>query len=228
MAMTLKAALQALLCTALLLVLGCADSKAEQSARIKIFLDQWYSQAHQGSRQDTLCHGLGMLKHPQFTCAELLEAAATVAPNDFNIDSIIPMDCFADVCGNFIEVNLSGKTNSGAHMTAIHVLKQDNQQLKVYWYRNTALMAQLQGTQPRPAEKDPTQIAYDQLVARYPTLYRYPPCYGVRPSSSNLAGPLMNIENIDADQVIELAETTCANFCFSVVGQKIAPLCPTL
>ena len=70
------------------------------------------------------------------------------------------------------------------------------------------------------------QIAYDEITARYPALYSYPPCYGTRPSSTTLVGELMQKDNIDVAQVEALAVDCGNQFCFALVGNKIATLCP--
>ncbi len=213
------------LCCLALLATACADKQAEQKTAITTFLTDWYTQAREGKRDDSLCHGLGLLKHPDFTCADMLEAAATIDPATQQIEQIKAIDCFAGVCGDLFEINLTSQNTSGTNINETHILKRDDGQLRVYWYRNDVLMAQLRAANPIEEEKDPEQVAYDELIARYPTLYEYPPCYGVRPSSTNLAGKLMAMDAIDVDEINRIA-STCDNFCFSVVGSKIAPLCP--
>ena len=75
-------------------------------------------------------------------------------------------------------------------------------------------------------EKEPIQVAYDEITARYPALYQYPPCDGVRASSSTVVAELMVRDAIDVAAVEQLAENCGETFCFSLVGEKIAPLCP--
>ena len=69
-------------------------------------------------------------------------------------------------------------------------------------------------------------IVCDLLVARHPALYSYPPCYGVRASSSNLRGKPTAIEEINPAEVETMATECGETFCFALVGSKIATLCP--
>ena len=98
----------------------------------------------------------------------------------------------------------------------------------MYWYRSDSLLTLL-----RPAKededvsaKDPIQAAYDEITARYPALYSYPPCYGVRASSSNLVGGLMSKDELDVAAIEQRAAACGEGFCFALVGNKVATLCP--
>ncbi|MEM7001815.1 MAG: hypothetical protein AAF529_13590, partial [Pseudomonadota bacterium] len=139
-----------------------------------------------------------------------------------------PLECFAEVCGTFIELSTSGFDQAGNELEETAVLKQDNGQFRVYWYRSSAMLAAFRAANPEPDPdaKDPEQVAYDALVALYPGLYEFPPCDGVRPSSTNLQGKLRAREGLDVDAVTRLAANCPASFCFAFVGRKIAPLCP--
>ena len=75
-------------------------------------------------------------------------------------------------------------------------------------------------------EKDPEQQAYDEITARYPALYQYPPCYDIRVSSSNLRGELMRKNEINVATIDALAAQCGESFCFGLVGNKIAAVCP--
>lgn len=209
-------------------LLACAERQPPLSDQITTYLDGWFAAAESGARDDDLCHGLGLLKHSQFSCAEYLEHAARVNPTTRAISSITPTDCFAKVCGEFFQVDLSGFDKAGNELNESAVLKRDNGKLKLYWYRSDSLIAELRAANPDPGDddKDPQQAAYDEIIARYPSLYQYPPCYQVRPSSSNMVGSLQARDNIDTTKVDQWAEACGASFCFALVGEKIASLCP--
>ena len=211
-----------------LLVGACADKAAELQDASLAHAQYWFDQADAGADSDSNCHGLGLLKHPSVSCAEMLRAASRVDSGSRRISGITPRDCFDTVCGEFVELNFSGLDLAGNEINETLLLKRDNGQMQTYWYRSNALLAELQAANP-PAqedEKSPQQIAYDEVVARYPSLYSYPPCYDTRPSSSNLSGELMVRDKINVDAV-EARATQCGEtFCLSLVGNKIATLCP--
>jgi hypothetical protein len=207
---------------------GCEDSAAKLQVEVRDFLNGWYDQAAAGARDEALCHGLGLLKHPEFTCTDMLEHASHIDRNTSSLPSITPLDCFAGVCGELYEVALTSRDRSGNEISETHVLKRDEGMLRVYWYRSDTMMAALRAANPDQDEqaKDPLQTAYDEVVARYPGLYEFTPCYGVRASSSNLVGALMAKDAVDTEEVMRLAQSCGDNFCFGLVGDKIAPLCP--
>jgi len=206
---------------------ACADRAAERRAEIAGFLIEWFDQAQAGARGDDLCHGLGLLKHSEFTCADMLTHAAQIDPASRSSPVIQPIDCFAGVCGEFYEVTMTGRDGSGNEVDESVVLKRDGGTLRIYWYRSDTMLAALRAAQP-PADdaKDPLQVAYDEVVARYPSLYEYPPCYGVRPSSSNMIGKPTAMDGLNTDEIDGLAATCGESFCLALVGNKIATLCP--
>lgn len=212
------------LCLGALLV-GCApqvDTQAESLA----FAAQWFKQATAGAQDENLCHGLGLLKNPQFSCAEMLGYAARVDLAERSVSHFKPHDCFQTVCGTFFEAGFSGHDLAGNEVEETIVLKQDEGQYRVYWYRSNLMFADPSNSAPQEEQKAPEQVAYDALTALFPTLYEYPPCYSVRPSSSNLAGALFAREAADVAQIKQWANACPETFCFALVGQKIAPLCP--
>ncbi len=214
----------------LFLAAACTDQAALDRDAALAFLGDWFDQANAGAREESLCHAFGVLKHPEFTCADMLEHAARVDPATRTIASISPMACFGDVCGDFLQVEFDSRDPAGNEVSENAVLKRDEGRFRLYWYRSDTLLAELRASQPDPEEaeaKDPEQVAYDQLVARYPALYSYPPCYGVRASSSNLRGKPTAIEAIDPAAVEARAAACGETFCFALVGSKIATLCPT-
>ena len=124
-------------------------------------------------------------------------------------------------------MRLNSRDDAGNELDETHILKRDDGRLRVYWYRNDKLINELRTEfTDEPETKDPVQQAYDKLKARYPELYQYPPCYGVRASSSTLVGELMPETSVDVERVHQLASECGETFCFGLVGSKIAPLCP--
>ncbi|XOV85044.1 MAG: hypothetical protein ACFHXK_07930 [bacterium] len=216
--------------TAALVVLlsACGDKAAELHNASLAHAQQWFAAAAAGAVDEENCHGLGLLKHPQVTCAEMLEFAAEVDGAKRQIVDIRTRDCFASVCGEFVELTFTGQDLAGNETDETLLLKRDNGRLKTYLYRSNLLMTQLAAATPRAEEneKSPQQAAYDEVVARYPSLYSYPPCYDIRPTSSNLVGELLVRDNIDVEVVDTLATQCGDNFCLALVGNKIATLCP--
>jgi hypothetical protein len=206
-------------------VASCAPQEDPQANSLN-YLASWFSQAASGARDDALCHGLGLLKHNNFSCSQMLDYAASVDPERRQVTRFAAKDCFEKVCGVFYELGFSGFDLSGNEVEETAVLKQDEGKLRVYWYRNNMMYSGQQTEEEQKEEKDPEQIAYDALTALHPSLYAYPPCYGVRPSSNNLAGELFKSNEADVSQIEGWAKACPEVFCFALVGQKIAPLCP--
>jgi hypothetical protein len=211
-----------------LLLFSCAERQPPIDQQIATYLDAWFAAAESGARDDALCHGLGLLKHKQFTCAEYLEHAARVDGATRHIESITPTDCFAKVCGEFFQVAITAHDRAGNETDESAVIKRDNGKLKLYWYRSDSLVNVLQAANPMAdaQDTDPQQAAYDEIIARYPSLYAYPPCYQIRPSSSNLVGKLQARDQMDPAKVDTWAQACGESFCFALVGEKIASLCP--
>ena len=207
---------------------ACVDKQARNTQQSLAFLDGWFAKASAGARDDELCHGLGTLKHPQVSCADMLKHAGNIEPFSRTPGPVNARDCFGDVCGEFFEVDFNSVDLAGNEVRESAVLKRDDGVLRLYWYRSDTVLEQLRAANPAPSEeeKDPQQVAYDEVVARYPALYQYPPCYGVHVSSSNLAGELMPKDAMDEDAINEYASSCGDNFCLALVGNKIAPLCP--
>lgn len=176
---------------------------------------------------DTRCHGLGLLKHPEFSCTQMQTYAHRVESTSRSLTAITAHDCIGNICGDIVEVNFSALDDSGGPVEESIVLKRDEGVIRMYLYRSNLMLRDYETAHPRrEEEKDPVQVAYDELTARYPSLYQFPPCYGVRASSSNLAGALQPRDTVDVGLMETLAATCGDNFCFGLVGDKIAPLCP--
>lgn len=204
-------------------LLACSPAENDHQSALA-FTQGWFDQARAGVRDEALCHGLGLLKHPPFSCADLLDHAAQVKQR--NLTAVTPMDCMESVCGEFYELRFDGSDTAGNEASEIVVLKKDNGQLRMYWYRSTSLLKLLASPEDDPLEKSPEQRAYVNLTNRYPELYAWPPCYGVRVSSSNLMAPLTPVDGIDVSKTSTLAAQCGPTFCFAFVGNKVASLCP--
>jgi hypothetical protein len=211
-----------------LFLTACTDKTAELQDASLAHAQQWFALADTGADGDENCHGLGLLKHPAVSCAQMLSFASKVDSASRQITGITPRDCFESVCGEFIEINFSARDQAGNEVTEMLLLKRDDGRMKTYLYRSNLLLSELGTENPanREEEKSPQQIAYDEVVARYPSLYTYPPCYGIRPSSSNLVGELMARDNMNVNAVDKRAQQCGATFCLALVGNKIATLCP--
>ena len=207
---------------------ACEDRQAQLHQQSLAFVSDWFAQAAAGARDDSLCHGLGVLKHPEITCAEMLEHAGRVDADTRRVTSLNTPDCFAGVCGDFVEITFASVDGAGNELDETALLKRDNGIYRMYWYRSDSLLALLRPADEADssADQDPLQLAYDEITARYPALYSYPPCYGARPSSSTLVGELMARDKIDVAAVEQLAADCGESFCFALVGSKIATLCP--
>ncbi len=220
----------------MLLCTGCAPA-ADPAEEALAYAEQWFGQAAAGARGEHLCHALGLLKHAQFTCDELLEHAARIEPASRELTQARPRECMAEVCGEFFELTFHSRERAGQNIAEreeaeeseeIVVLKKDNGQYRLYWYRSASLMALLtpRHHNPAEAEKSPEQAAYDELTQRYPGLYSWPPCENVRVSSSNLMTDLMPRDNLNTAQMETLAAACGDHFCFGFIGNKVAAVCP--
>lgn len=220
-----KATLAVALC---FMAAACEDRQAQLQQQSLSFVGEWFAQAAAGATDDSLCHGLGLLKHAEITCAEMLEHAGRVEASSRRVTSLTTRDCFADVCGEFVEITFVSVDQAGNALDETALLKRDNGIYRMYWYRSDSLLTLLRpvGEEDSMQDKTPIQAAYDEITNRYPGLYSYPPCYGVRPSSSTLVGELLIKDNIDVTAVEQLASDCGETFCFALVGNKIATLCP--
>ena len=74
---------------------ACTDPGPSDEKLAAVGFKNWLADAEAGIREG--CHGLGMLKHSEFTCAELMRYAARGDPASRVIRVAQPKDCFADV-----------------------------------------------------------------------------------------------------------------------------------
>ena len=210
-----------------LVLAGCDSGPSPEQQAVAHALT-WFEAAHDGQRDDRWCHGLGLLKHPTFSCAEYLEQAAGITLASRSVSEITPMDCYQDVCGRFFQLEVDGMDSVGNETKELLLLKQDDGVMRVYWYRSNEMLRaqQIAQEQREEADKDPIQAAYDALTNRYPSLYEYPPCLQLRASSTTLMADPVALEEIDPAVFDALAETCSAQMCITTVGRKYAALCP--
>ncbi len=217
-------------------VSGCVDDRSSFESQSQVFLADWFDNAtllahsgvNLGTPQDAPCHGLGLLKHAEYSCSDMLSNAAQVDPSSRTLQSVLAIDCFADVCGDFMQSTFASLDIAGNEIHETVLVKRDQGQLRMYWYRTDAMLAALRQKNHRNQDdgKDPLHVAYAEVVARYPSLYEFPPCHGIRVTSTNLAGTLVRKDAIDVASMQAMASSCGELFCFGLVGDKIAPMCP--
>lgn len=208
---------------------ACGDATPTSDIAAQQFLEGWFARTRAPIEPDNMCHGLGMLKHSTFACAEIVAHAGRVTPASRTLTRAVTRDCFESVCGTFMELEYSGTDLAGNGVDEHIIVKRDDGQFRVYWYRSTTLLEAYRQAHPELAEvdaPDPLQVAYDELTARHSDLYAWPPCYGIRATSNNLRTPTMALDAIDAELMATEATACPETFCFALVGQKIAGLCP--
>ncbi len=210
-------------------LLGACDSGPAPEQLAVSYLLTWFEQAEQGMRDDELCHGLGLLKHPTYTCADYLQSAANITLSSRGVAAVTPMDCYQDICGTFFQIEVDGVDKAGNESREIVLIKQDADTMRVYWYRSEEMLQDLRRAEEiqREADKDPVQVAYDELTNQYPTLYAYPPCIDVRPSSNTLLAPPIALQDINPAELDLLADECSGTVCIGTVGRKYALLCKT-
>ena len=192
-----------------------------------VFLSEWFQQ---GVLEDeNRCHGMGVLKHQEFSCLDMQSYASKIEPGTRSIASVREHECFGSVCGQFLEIEMDSADFAGNPVRENAVLKKDDGVIRLYWYRSDLMLAAYKAANPDPEdEKDPIQVAYDEITGRYPELYQYPPCLDERVSSSVLVGEIAEKDQLDVSEIERLAVECGESFCFALVGQKIATLCPAL
>ena len=157
----------------------------------------------------------------------MLEHASRMQNESRQVVSSRVMDCFDTVCGQFVETKYQGIGPNGEVWEEIGVAKQEAEGFKVYWFRSDSMLATIAQQQAEEEQsEDPIEIMYDQLTATFPSLYQYPPCRNIRPSSNNLIGETTPLSEIDPEAIEKLAEGCGPSFCFAHLGNKIATLCP--
>ena len=218
------------MCRVLLVVLfsllaACAEVEDVQNKSLSYALS-WFQHAQQDPDNDHMCHAMGLLKHSQFSCQQYQAEASTITIESRELKSFLPRECFESVCGEFYELEFSGLDKNGNEAEEILVLKRDKQKFRVYWYRSQGMLQNLQRQADQQKEqRDPLQVAYDQLTQTHPSLYQFPPCLGARASSRTLLVSPQRMNEIDPEQIEAQASQCDGNFCFTLIGEKIAGLC---
>ena len=214
---------------AFLFIAACDSGPTPEQQAVAHAL-KWFAAAHDGHRDDSWCHGLGLLKHPSYSCADYLNQAAGITLESRSVIDVTPMDCYADVCGAFYQLEVEGMDAVGNERRELLLMKHDDGTMRLYWYRSDSMLREQQIAQEQQAEddKDPIQVAYDTLTNRYPGLYEHPPCLDLRPSSSNLLADPVALDEIDPAVFDTLAQQCSSQMCITTVGRKYAALCPPL
>ena len=214
----------------LLLAGGCGEDEEAVATAGLTKLTEWFEVASAGGRGDEHCHAFGLLKHQDATCADMLEHASRVVPEERRVTATRFRDCVQTVCGDFFEVELSGIDTGGRDITEIAVLKRDEGQFRLYWYRTTSLIDELARSAEAnaAAEDEDAEIdaAYARITNAHSEFYQFPPCRGVRVSSSNKVGDLVATDALTVAD-FEARAARCPNeFCITFVGRKVAGVCP--
>jgi hypothetical protein len=214
-----------------LCVAGCGESKEEIANDGLAHLTAWFEVAARGERDDEHCHAFGLLKHREATCGDMLEHASRIVQSERTVTSTRFMECLETVCGEFFEVELASVDAGGREVEEIAVLKRDSGQFRVYWYRTNSLLTAIEDRQAAEDSIDAgadakLESAYTRLTNEFPEFYQYPPCRGVRVSSSNLVGALLPPGDTDPGEFATRAEQCPDTFCIAFVGKKIGAVCP--
>lgn len=226
---------------AALLLGGCTGGEQRTLNEAQVFLDQWLKQASaelNGTNQPS-CHGYGELMFPAASCADMYEHAKRINPASRVLDRVNSLDCFGSgpqrVCGEFVEIWYRSKDASGRDIKEGAVVKRDDGEFRLYWYRSdllfTTLAKRAEQAERSLDEANPNQgvltSSYNQLVALHPELYQYPPCLeDIRVSSSTMIGAPMKLQNLQPTDVHQRAAQCSIDICFAAVGQKLTTLCP--
>ena len=77
----------------------------------------------------------------------MIEHAARLDASTRRIDSVELLKCFGqgakEVCGEFAEIWFNTQTMDGLDVKEGMVLKRDNEQFRLYWYRSDTLFTEL-------------------------------------------------------------------------------------
>lgn len=222
---------------------GCAGPSDEKNKLAATqALVAWFDAA--GAHAETgaampNCHLFGLTAFSDASCLDMVTHAAYVRPQTRNILEIKRLACFGEgpkeVCGDFMELRLSGEDHQDRSIQEVAVMKQDNGVYRLYWYRSDLLFTTLQ----QRAEEGELSLAdrrsdaaearldavYTQLVERDPGIYQFVPCLEGKVSTSTLAGALMEPDQVRSEALEERAESCPKRLCLTLVGRKVAALC---
>ena len=204
---------------------------------------QWFGQAAAAQGADASnppsCHAFGLVKFNDASCEDMIFHAAKLDAASREIDSVEPLECFGqgskEVCGEFVRIWFNTLTKDDVGVREGMVLKRDNEQFRMYWYRsdtlfttitNRAEQAEAATQSARMASKqEQLQAVYTQIVERDPGVYTFPACIDARVSSSAMVGELMAMNSVTTTQLEALAQQCDKNLCLALVGKRIAALC---
>ena len=169
----------------------------------------------------------------------MIEHAARLDGTTRRIESVEMLECFGqggkEVCGEFAEIWFSTRTVDGVGVKEGMVLKRDNEQFRLYWYRSDTLFTELTDrTARQEADSKSGQMAikqeqldaiYTQVVERDPSVYAYPPCIDARVTSSAMIGELIPQQQVTGLVLDRRADQCAKDLCLALVGKRIAALC---
>ena len=168
----------------------------------------------------------------------MIEHAARLDASTRRIDSVELLKCFGqgakEVCGEFAEIWFNTQTMDGVGVKEGMVLKRDNDEFRLYWYRSDTLFTELtdraerQRLAPNPqmaAKQEQLDAVYTQMVERDPSVYAYPPCIDARVSRSAMIGELIAQREVTGLVLDRRAEQCAKDLCLTLVGKRIAALC---
>ena len=229
------------LCTVLLT--SCApDPSAIQSQALQA-ASAWFDQAKASQENDDTtppsCHAFGLLKFTDASCGDMIEHAARLDDSTRRIESVELLKCFGqgakEVCGEFAEIWFNTQTVDGVGVKEGMVLKRDNEQFRLYWYRSDTLFTELTDRTARQEagsksgqmaiKQEQLDAIYTQIVEREPSVYAYPPCIDARVTSSAMIGELIPQQQVTGLVLDRRADQCAKDLCLALVGKRIAALC---
>ena len=203
----------------------------------------WFDQAEASLDNDGTappnCHAFGLLKFNDASCSDMIEHAARLDASTRRIDSVELLKCFGqgakEVCGEFAEIWFNTQTMDGVGVKEGMVLKRDNDEFRLYWYRSDTLFTELTDRAERQeagtksghmaAKQEQLDAVYTQMVERDPSVYAYPPCIDARVSRSAMIGELIAQREVTGLVLDRRAEQCAKDLCLTLVGKRIAALC---
>ena len=169
----------------------------------------------------------------------MIEHAARLDASTRRIERVELLKCFGqgakEVCGEFAEIWFNTKTVDGVGVEEGMVLKRDNEQFRLYWYRSDTLFTELTDRADRQeagtksgqmaAKQQQLDAIYTQMVERDPSVYAYPPCIDARVTSSAMVGELIPQQQVTGLVLDRRADQCAQDICLALVGKRIAALC---
>ena len=231
--------LSLLLTLCVIFLAGCAPDPSVARLTLQAAA-AWFDQAQASLENDGAappsCHAFGLLKFNDASCSDMIEHAARLDASTRQIDSVELMKCFGqgskEVCGEFAEIWFNSQTMDGVSVKEGMVLKRDNDEFRLYWYRSDTLFTELLielATQAQSAQmaakQEQLDAVYTQMVERDPSVYAYPPCIDARASRSAMIGELIAQRNVTGLELDRRAEQCAKDLCLTLVGKRIAALC---